>query len=239
MDTTNLIVFVIVFFAIFTQSVSGFGLALVSMPILADLIGIRTTTPLIALVAIIAEIVLLIRYQNEINLQNIWRLTAAGAVGIPLGVVALKVIDEEIVLTVLGIFILIYAIYALLKLKLPSLEGNIWPVGFGFVSGVIGGAYNVAGPLVIVYGNCRRWQPKEFKGNLQGFFLMGSVLAVTSHALANNITNQVLNLFFLSLPAIAMGLIAGLSLDKYLNPTLFRKIVLVGLAIAGLRLVIS
>jgi uncharacterized membrane protein YfcA len=234
---TNVIVFLTVLFAIFTQSVSGFGLALVAMPILAGLIGIRTATPLIVMVAIVAEIILLIRYKSEINLRAVWRLTAAGAIGIPVGVWALKAFDERIVLTVLGIFIILYSLYALLNLRLPTLERGVWPYGFGFVSGVVGGAYNVAGPLIIIYGNCRNWQPKEFKGNLQGYFLVGSVVAVISHALASNITQDVVSNFLLSLPAVGIGLLAGLSLDKYLNPVVFRKIVLVGLIFAGVSLI--
>ena len=121
--------------------------------------------------------------------------------------------------------------------KLPTLESSIWAYGVGFISGVIGGAYNLTGPLVIIYGNCRNWQPKQFKGNLQGFFLVGSVVAVISHTLAGNITQEVVNYFVLSLPAIGIGLIAGLSLDKYINPVIFRKILLVGLIFAGIRLI--
>jgi uncharacterized membrane protein YfcA len=179
----------------------------------------------------------LLRYRGEINLRAVWRITVAGAIGIPVGVWALKALDERIVLTLLGIFIVLYSLYALLNLRLPSLERSVWPYGFGFVSGVVGGAYNVAGPLVIIYGNCRDWQPKEFKGNLQGYFLVGSVVAVISHALANNITQDVISNFILSLPAIGIGLLAGLSLDKYLNPVVFRKIVLVGLIFAGVSLI--
>jgi len=235
---TEAIVFITVFFAIFTQSVSGFGLALVSMPILAGLIGIRTATPLIVLVAILAELILLVRYRSVINVKAVWRMVLAGMIGIPLGVLALKYLDERIVLTALGALIVLYAVYALSKFKLPTLDGNSWPFGFGFISGVLGGAYNISGPLVIVYGDCRRWQPQEFKGNLQGFFLLGSVVAVVSHALAGNITREVLNLYLLSIPAIALGLVLGLSLDKFINPVIFRKIVLIGLVIAGVSLMV-
>jgi uncharacterized membrane protein YfcA len=235
---TEAIVFITVFFAIFTQSVSGFGLALVSMPILAGIIGIRTATPLIVLVAILAELILLVRYRSVINVKAVWRMVLAGMIGIPLGVLALKYLDERIVLSALGALIVLYAVYALSKFKLPALDGNSWPFGFGFISGVLGGAYNISGPLVIVYGDCRRWQPQEFKGNLQGFFLLGSVVAVVSHALAGNITREVLNLYLLSLPAIGLGLVLGLSLDKFINPVIFRKIVLIGLVIAGLSLMI-
>lgn len=236
---TQVVVFLTIFFAIFTQSVAGFGLALVSMPILAGIIGIRNATPLIVLVAILAEVILLFRYRNEINVKAVWRMIVAGMIGIPLGVIALKRLDERIILTVLGVLIVLYAVYALLNLRLPSLEGNSWPFGFGFISGVLGGAYNIAGPLVIVYGDCRKWQPKEFKGNLQGYFLLGSVIAVISHALAQNFSREIFNLYLLSIPAIVLGLIAGLSLDKYVNQVIFRKVVLVGLVIAGIRLVVG
>lgn len=237
MNITNTLVFITVFFAVFTHSATGFGLAMVSMPILAGLVGIRTATPLIVLVAIVIEITLLIRYKSELNLKAVWRITVAGAIGIPLGVWALNTLDENIVLTVLGIFIILYALYALLNFKLPSLEGNIWPFGIGFVSGVIGGAYNFTGPLVIIYGNCRNWQPKEFKGNMQGYFLVGSIVAFVSHTLAGNMTQAVVHNLAISLPATIFGLIAGLSLDKYLNPEVFRKIILIGLIFAGVRLI--
>jgi hypothetical protein len=235
---TEAIIFITVFFAIFTQSVTGFGLALVSMPILASIVGIQVATPLIVLVAFLAEVFLILRYRRSINIKAVWRLTLASAIGIPLGVMALKVLDENIVLSLLGIVIFLYALYALLNLKFPKLEGGVWGYIFGFISGVLGGAYNVAGPLVIIYGNCREWKPKEFKGNLQGFFVVGTVVAIVSHGLSQNLTTTVWRIFLFSLPAIGLGLLAGLSLDKYINPEIFRKIVLVGLMVAGVQLII-
>jgi uncharacterized membrane protein YfcA len=237
LNITNVFVFLAIFLAIFTQSATGFGLALVSMPILAGLVGIRTATPLIVLVSIVAEGILVLRYKSDINFRAVWRITVAGSIGIPLGVWALKNLEEQIVLAVLGIIIVVYALYALLNFRLPPLDGKLWPYGIGFVSGVIGGAYNFTGPLVIIYGNCRNWQPKEFKGNLQGYFLGVSLIALISHALASNITQDVVSYFILSLPATGLGLVAGLSLDKYLKPAVFRKIVLIGLIFAGLRLI--
>jgi uncharacterized membrane protein YfcA len=235
---TELIIFITVFFAILTQSVTGFGLALVSMPILASLVGIRVATPLVVLIAFLAELFLILRYRRSINIGAVWRLTLASAIGIPLGVMALNVLDENVVLSVLGILLILYALYALLNLALPKLEGGIWGYLFGFSSGVLGGAYNVAGPLVIIYGNCRKWVPKEFKGNLQGFFIVGTVVATVSHAISHNLTTTVWRLFLISVPAIGLGLLAGVNLDKYINPVLFRKIVLVGLMVAGVQLIL-
>ena len=83
-------------------------------------------------------------------------------VGIPLGVLMLKRVDETVVLTILGVVIVGYAVYGLLKLKLPRLDGAFWPYLVGFLSGVLGGAYNTSGPPVVIYGNCRGGRQASF-----------------------------------------------------------------------------
>jgi len=236
MNATTCFVGSVIFLAAFTQSMSGFGLALVSMALLPSLIGIRMATPLVALVAIAIEIVLLIRYREALELRSVWRVVLAALIGTPLGVLFLSHIDERISLTVLGIVITGYALYALIGLKLPRLEHSLWAYLAGILGGLLGGAYNTSGPPVIVYADCRRWSPLVFKSNLQGYFVISSLAVVVSHWLSGNFSDEVFHLFLWTLPFIALGLIAGLSLDRWLNPILFRRVVLVLLVLMGLRL---
>jgi len=58
--TEQLTVVFIIFLAVFTQSLSGFGSALVAMALLPALIGIHQAAPLVALVMATIEIFLLI-----------------------------------------------------------------------------------------------------------------------------------------------------------------------------------
>jgi uncharacterized membrane protein YfcA len=232
-------VVIIVFFAIFTQSLTGFGLALVSMPLLTALLGVQTTAPLVALIALLAEAVLLLYYREALNVRVIWRLILASMVGVPIGVLAIRSLDEEVVLTLLGIIVAGYALYALLKLRLPAIDGPIWAYGAGFLAGILGGAYNTAGPPVIVYGNCRLWPPAEFKGNLQGFFLINSAVVIASHALAGNYSPDVLRYGLLTLPAVGAGLVAGLALSKRVSAAAFRTIVLWLLLVLGGWLIVG
>jgi uncharacterized membrane protein YfcA len=231
-------IFLIVFLAIFTQSVTGFGLALVSMPLLTTLLGIQTAAPLVALVGLIAEFFLLIYYREAFNMRVVWRLIIAAVFGIPLGVLALRYIPEEIVLTLLGIIVGGYALYALLDLRLPTIQQPIWAYGAGFFAGILGGAYNTFGPPVIVYGNCRRWPPAEFKSNLQGFFLLNSFLVVGTHTVAQNYTTEVWRSTLVALPAIAAGIIVGLLLASRISNKVFRRIVLWLLLVLGVWLVV-
>ena len=236
MDIKTLLVGMVVFLAAFTQSLSGFGLALVSMALLPAVIGIRVATPLVALVAIVIEVVLIVRYRESLEVHAIWKVVLAAVIGTPLGVLFLSRMDERIALTVLGVVIAGYAVYALLGLKLPRLENPFWAYLSGLIGGILGGAYNTSGPPVIVYGDCRRWSPDVFKSNLQGYFIVSSLVVAGSHALSGNFTPLVWRTFWWSLPFIGIGLIAGLSLDRWLNPVTFRRVVLVLLVLMGIRL---
>jgi uncharacterized membrane protein YfcA len=234
-----LLVFLIVFFAIFTQSLTGFGLALISMPLLTALLGVQTAAPLVAVFGLLAEVILLLYFREAVNVRVIWRLIVASIVGVPVGVVVIGRLDEAVVLTALGVIVAGYALYALLKLRLPDVQGAAWAYGTGFVAGILGGAYNTAGPPVIVYGNCRRWPPDEFKGNLQGFFLFTGVVILVSHVLAGNYNAEVLRYSLLTLPAVAAGLVAGLALSKRISAGAFRTLVLWLLLALGVWLIVG
>jgi uncharacterized membrane protein YfcA len=223
--------------AAFVQSSIGFGFALVSMPLLVSLLGIQVSTPLVALMALIVEIFILIRYREAINLGVVAQLTLAAVIAIPLGVYALRNIDEAIITTILGVILVGYGLYALFSPRLPELTGRIWAYGFGFAAGMLGGAYNTAGPPVIIFGNCRGWQPDEFKGNLQGFFLVNGLVVIAVHALSGNFNSVVWQNLLVAIPGLAAGLIAGFLLSSRINGELFRKIVLVILIVLGLRMI--
>lgn len=228
----------VVFLALFTQSLSGFGLALVSMPLLVPLLGIQTAAPLVALFALVSEIILLVYYRAALNIGVVWRLALASIVGTPLGVLLLRLAPERPVLTLLGVVVAGYALYALFKFRLPRLEHSLWAYTAGFLAGLLGGAYNTSGPPVILYGNCRRWPRDSFKSNLQGFFVVNSVVILLSHVVAGNYTGDVWRFVPFALGAAVLGIFAGTRLDNYLNPESFRKIVLVLLLVLGIRLLI-
>lgn len=228
-----------VFLGAFTQSLSGFGVALVTMAILPALVGIQTASPLVALISLALELSILIIYRSSFNLGAILPLALAAVVGIPIGVWLLGVVPEDIVITILGIVIAGYAVYALLGIRLPAMKHPAWAYSMGFLAGILGGAYNTSGPPAVIYANCRRWAPVEFKTNLQGFFFITNIFVIANHGLRGNLTVDVWTIFLWSLPAVTLGILAGIGLGRKLSPEMFRKIVLILLVVLGLRLVFS
>lgn len=233
------IVPLLIFLGVFTQTLTGFGSALVTMAVLPAVLGIRTASPLVALMAVTLEVILLIRYRSAINLGAVWRLSAAAIIAIPIGLLAIRAIPEDLVLSILGLVLVSYSSYALITPKLPELKQPAWAFGFGFMGGLLSGAYNVAGPAAVIYGNCRGWRPDEFKSNLQAFFIINDLTVLISHTLAGNLTPVVWSNYLIALPAIGLGIFIGLKVDRRIDPATFKKIVLWLLIVMGARLIIT
>lgn len=227
----------VLFAAVFTQSLVGFGLALVSMPLLSTLVDLQIATPLVALSAATMELVMVIYYRKSINVRTVWKLSIVAFITIPLGAMALDYIDQQSMLLVLGVTVVGYGLYALFNLKLPALRYPAWVYFFGAIAGLLGGSLNINGPPIVVYGDCRGWGPQEFKSNLQGFFLLNNVVIIASHAWVGNFTLIVWKYFLYGLPAIALGLVAGIGLSSKIQPERFRKIVMALLVVIGLQLI--
>lgn len=231
-----MLITLIVFWAMFVQTVAGFGGALVSMPLLVGVLGITTATPMVAAMAIVIEIILIVYYRHALEIKTVRNLALPSLIGLPVGVYFLTQIDANIVTTALGVLLVAYALYALFSPSLPELKHPGWSYIAGFLAGVLNGAYNTSGPPVIIYGTFRRWEPAVFKSNLQGFFFVLSMATLIVHLVVGNFTAEVWVSFLWTLPGIALGFLAGKAVEKRIDPIRFRQIVFVLLIVLGLRL---
>ncbi len=231
--------FAILFLGAFTQSMTGFGSALVAMSVLPSLLGLDAAAPLVAATGLVLESLLTLRYRQSLRVDAIWRVLVASLVAAPLGVFLLRQVDERVALFILGLILAGYALYALVGFRLPSLAHPLWAWVAGALSGLLGGAYNTSGPPIIVYGNCRGWDTQQFKSNLSGFFVINSVFVTASHFFGGNYTPDVTRALLFCLPATLLGFILGQSMDRWLDPVRFRKIVLLLLIVLGARLMIG
>lgn len=225
--------------ACFVQAVAGFGLPMIATSVLVDLFGIRATVPLMAIIVLELQLLMIVRYRTALDLRTVWRIAAAAALGIPVGILFLSRIPEAITVTLLGLILVCYVLYSVLRLPVPALRSPAWAYLVGVLAGMGAGAYNIAAPPMIVYGDSQRWQPRLFKGNLQGCFLIITLLAILSHSLSGNVTGEVLQRSLVAVPFVLLGALAGFTLDRFIDPVLFRKIVLGLLLLLGIYLALT
>jgi uncharacterized membrane protein YfcA len=237
-DSVTVAVCVIVFVSALVRTVFGFGNALIAMPLLAMTgVGMKTATPLVALLCLVLGIVLLVANWKKVDIRSSWRLLLATVPGIPLGTMLLKGDYQRMGEIALALIIIGFSGYSLLKPRLikPIKEWQAYP--FGFLAGILGGAYNSNGPPVIIYGTLRKWLPDEFRATLQSYFLPSSVIIVAGHGLGGLWTSEVGNYFFLSLPLTLFAIWIGGRVQRLIPPGHFdRWIHMLMIVIGGMLL---
>ena len=228
-----LLVLIVVFVAAFVQSAIGFGSALVAMPLLAPLIGFAVATPLVGLMGIIVGPVVLLMDGRKMDFRSAWRITVSSFVGVPFGLLLLKLAPESAVKAGLGLLLIGYGLFNLFTRGLPEIK-QIWlAYPFGFVSGILGGAYNTNGPPLVIYGTLQRWPPEQFRATLQGAFFFTNFAILAGHALAGLWTQQVWLLFLYTSPAVLVAIFAGRAINTRIPQKLFARIVYVVLVVLG------
>ena len=237
-STTTILVLAILFLSTFIRSALGFGDALIAMPLLALVIGIRVATPLVAMGASTIAFTILLKSWRKVEIKATWRLVIATWIGIPLGIFFLKAAPEILVKSLLGILLMGFGAYNLFVPDLPKLLNEKWAFVTGLIAGILGGAYNTNGPPVVIYGILRRWNPENFRATLQGYFLPTGLAILITHGLAGMWTTQVVRLYGYSIPIIIGAVLLGEKVNLLIPPGKFDKIIYGFLVVIGLFLII-
>ena len=234
-----IIILCIVFVSTLTRSTFGFGDALIAMPLLALFIDLKTATPLIALIAFFIAIAILFKNWQKVKFKSAWRLIVASWAGIPIGLWYLEDINENVIKLILGILVLAFALYNLVKPKLIQLDTEKYAWLFGFISGILGGAYNTNGPPIVIYSSLKRWNPQDFRATLQGCYFALGILVIVGHAIAGNFTKEVLSYFLYCLPVVLIAVIIGGRLNRKIPIDRFHRYIYIILVVLGIMLIVN
>jgi uncharacterized protein len=244
----------IVFFAIFISATFGFGDALISMPLLTMVIGGADTAPLVALLSTLTSGIIFWRDRRNVAWRRLLPLLSAAILAMPFGFWLARSFDEQSMKIYLGAVIVIFSVYNIFIKPLltasalrPAIDGSeqrqiIDPkaIFFGGLSGIFGGAYNISGPPVVLYGTISAWSPAVFSATLQGFFFPLSASVVVMRATWGQYHPQIGYYFFLALPVLLLATFVGrYANSKIDNPAKFQKIIHIMLIFIGATLIFN
>lgn len=238
-ELSTALVLPIVSFATLLRSTFGFADALFAMPLLAIIIGLKTATPLMAIVAMTISTAILLKNWRDVQIKSARRLFISSLAGIPLGLWFLKGTHDNLMKLFLAVVIITASTYSLLKPRLTAIKSENPAYIFGFLAGILGGAYNTNGPPVVIYGSLRKWPPATFRATLQGYFFMAGIFICLGHGLAGLWTPIVLRFYLLSLPLVLVFIFIGGRLNRSIPEGKFDRIIHSLLIAIGLFLLIQ
>jgi uncharacterized membrane protein YfcA len=240
-DTLTINILTVIFIATIFRSAFGFGESLIAVPLLAFWIPLDVAVPLSVLLSITIAGIVVIQDWNKIHLKSAGGLIGFTLIGIPIGLLLLVKTDERIVKAALGVVISLFSVYFLTGKQLKELKRDSisWLFGCGLFSGILGGAYGLNGPPLVVYGAKRRWSAQHFRATTQGYFLVASAVGMIGYWLTGLLVTAVFHYYLLSLPVMIPAVFIGRLINNRLNGESFFKYVYFVLLGIGLFLLVK
>jgi len=98
---------------------------------------------------------------------------------------------------------------------------------FGAAAGISGGAFDVQGPPLVVYGNSKKWEPQRFRNTILAVVALNSALIVAIDYFTGTLGDFYYSYFCItSLPGVLVGVAIGERVSEIINPAVFKKVVL-------------
>jgi uncharacterized membrane protein YfcA len=226
-------VLAVLFLATFIRSAFGFGEALVAVPLLALLMPVEVAAPVAVLVSITVAAVVLAQDWRHVHFRSAGWLILSTLAGTPLGLLLLTAVPGRTVKAILGVVIVAFSTYCLLGRRRSALQDDRLAWLFGFGAGILGGAYGMNGPPLVIYGTLRGWSPQHFRATLQGYFLPAGLMAMCGYWLAGLWTPAVTHYYLMALPAVVAAIFLGRAVNRRMNGRAFLLYVHVGLIVVG------
>jgi len=206
------------------QGLSGFGSALVAVPLMGLLLPMEQVVPLMVLLGIGMSSLNLLHLRHSLNLKPVVPLTAGYLLGTPLGLYLLTDLPEVWVKLSLGLFLSGYAALSLSgrTLRPPWIRDH--PVGIGIGSGALGAAFSTNGPPVILHLAAQSWSADRQKATLSLFFVVSGLITASAHAISGLLDREVIEQAVMALPTLIIGTWFGIAIYRHLNDHDYRRL---------------
>jgi len=230
----------VIFLATLIRSGFGFGESLIAVPLLALYLPLEIAVPVSVLVSITVAAMIIVQDWKKIHVRSAGWLVFFTFLGIPFGLSLLVSADEQLVKICLATVIIGFSLYSLCGRSI-KLESESWVGLFmcGFIAGILGGAYGLNGPPLVMYGSMRRWSAQHFRATLQGYFLPASLIGMAGYWIKGLWVSEVTGFFLWSLPAVVLATFLGRMINQRMEGDKFFTYVYVGLIGIGILLLVQ
>ncbi len=212
---------------------SGFGGAMIYMPLVAAIYDPRIAAVTILLVDFVSTLPFAIPETRRCTWREVLPVSVAMAVGVPFGTWALIALDPIVLRWCIAIVVLSLLPPLMLGWRYQAQPNMAVTIGVGLFSGVSAGAVQIAGPPVILYWLSRAGSAVAVRANIMVFFMICGVVLIAAYAYEGLFTARALALA----PLLGVFYLGGVGLGSYLfrgaSDLLYRRIAYAVIAIAA------
>jgi uncharacterized membrane protein YfcA len=203
---------------------SGFGSALIFMPLASSIAAPRLVAALLLIIDFVAAAPLVPNAWKQADRKATAVMVFGALVGVPVGTYFLSRLEPVTTRWIISAFVFALLLLLLSGWRYRGKDHATISVGIGGLSGFCSGLAQTGGPPIVGYWLGRPIASTIARANILLFFGASDFFSVVSYALTGLITMDAIKLSFVVGPVYGIGVWFGASLFGRASETLFRSI---------------
>ena len=165
-------------------------------------------------------------------------------IGIGLGFYFITMLDEHTMRRALGVFLILYALYALATAGASPVLPARWRRALAACTGISGGLLGTlfgagVGPIYVVYFNTLRMEREIFRVTMSTVVLLGGAARIAGYARLGLYEGSSVVLIAIGLPLVVLGSWLGDRVIRKLEPRMFGRLVGGLILLSGVALLVK
>ncbi len=234
MNTPLLAAHCIILFAFFFRSFSGFGGALLSIPLLALFFPLKFIVPIESVLEVALSIMLAPGVIREVDRANLLRLLGGAILGSVLGVSFLDTLADRQLEMILGIVIIGVALSLLKKTSSSAPVSSRWGMPAGVLGGMLGGLFGTSGPAYVAYLSSQALEKDAVRATLILLFAVEYTWRLGLYVSDGLLDYQGLQFALSLLPTLIVATALGHFSHRRIGKKSFRRWVAMLLLVSGM-----
>jgi uncharacterized protein len=203
---------------------TGFGLALISTPLLLFVYEPRAVIVLTAIFSIAINSAVVLDSWRDAHERLALALLLPAFVGIFIGVEILRTVNPDYIRLAVGAVVVLSALLLLRDVRLPGADSRWGTIVAGSASGALSTSTGLAGPPIVLLLAARGLPKHAFRGTSALYFLVMSLVGVVVLSLRGLVDGGDLSLAAALIPAAIVGKAIGTAALKKISESAFRTI---------------
>ena len=221
-----------VFVAAFLQSLTGFGLAIVTAPLLMFFYDAKDVVAIVLLLCLCGNLVQGLMNIRKASLKLVGWLFLGVLCGQPAGLLIFHFLSSDALKLLINAMVLVSLCFMqAFHIRLQENNGNAFKTGI--LSGITSSTTGMSGPPFLIYIAHTRMEPQVLRATCFVFFFLCNASSLLAHAAGGESLYYALTEFLYLLPGLATGILVGNVLYRYLPKGWIRRAIYILLLVTS------
>jgi hypothetical protein len=227
------LLFLVAMVAGLARGFSGFGGALIFVPLASAIAGARLASPILLLADGVMTLGMLPDALRRANRREVATVFIGALAGIPAGTALLALAPPLALRWAISAIVLLLLVFLMSGWRYRSQPRPALSIGTGLLAGLFGGVAQLSGPPVVAYWLGGAIPAATVRANLVVYFALSTVVSSVSYAAAGLLTVESLLLAIAVGPGYGLGIALGARLFGLADERSFRRLSYALIGISG------